>query len=396
MCACYNAGKIKMKHSITIGFDAKHAMSDDAEFGAYSRLVIESLALAAPRYSYFRPYVPMRTPHKGYEAIERLHNIETMEPDGALWRKLTLPWRVWRVAHDLHNGGVELYHGLTEHLPLGLAARKIRSVVTVHNMAYLYDKNILNSPENLIHRLYMGRILHRVDRIVAVSESVKRDIVKHCNIYSDKIDVVYSGVAKRFTEPVSDEQIAAVTEKYMLPERYLLSVGRHIERRNMLNIIKIMPMMDHELHYVIVGKTTAHTTRLQRVAKSLGVLDRIHFITNATEEEMPAIYKRASILINISKYEGFPTSVAEAMSVGTPCIASRKLCMEEIAENSALYVSATNRDEIISTIRRLLEDKELRDDLIATGKRHASRFRPEVVAFNLINCYHRIGVNIRG
>ena len=155
-------------------------------------------------------------------------------------------------------------------------------------------------------------------------------------------------------------------------------------------------MMDHELHYVIVGKTTAHTTRLQRVAKSLGVLDRIHFITNATEEEMPAIYKRASILINISKYEGFPTSVAEAMSVGTPCIASRKLCMEEIAENSALYVSATNRDEIISTIRRLLEDKELRDDLIATGKRHASRFRPEVVAFNLINYYHRIGVNIRG
>lgn len=385
-----------MKHSITIGFDAKQAMCDDAEFGGYTRLVVEALALAAPRHSYLRPYVTSRTPHKGYEAIERLHNVETMEPDGALWRILTLPWRLWHISKDLHNGSVELYHGLTEQIPLGLSSRKIRSVVSVHNMAYLYDKSILNSPENFLHRLYMGRMLHRVDRIVAASESVKRDIIKHCNIYSDKVDVVYSGVAKRFSEPIDEERMEGVRERYNLPAKYILSVGAQLERRNMLKVINILPLIDHELHYVIVGKATAYTARLERAAAQLGVVDRIHFIHEAKEEDMPAIYRHASLLINISKYEGFASSIAEALTTGTPCIASRRLCMEEIAEDAAIYINTNSRDELVGAIRRLTEDEELRQRLITEGLRHATRFRPEVVAYNLMNCYRKVGVDIRG
>ena len=85
-------------------------MSNHEEFGAYSRLVIEAMALAAPRYTYFRTYIPKRTPHSGYEAIEELHNIETMEPDGSIWHTLRLPWRLLRIGYDLHNGNVELYN----------------------------------------------------------------------------------------------------------------------------------------------------------------------------------------------------------------------------------------------------------------------------------------------
>ena len=385
-----------MKRSITIGFDARQAMTNGDEFSSYSRLVIEAMALSAPRHSYFRPYVTLRLPNKGYEAIERLHNVETMEPDGGLWRKLPLLWRSWRIGHDLHNGNVELYHGLTEHIPVGLASRGIRTVVTVHNMAFLYDKSILNSPENFISRIYMGRMLQRVDRIVAVSESVKRDIIKHFNIYEDKVDVVYRGVGKTFTETVTQEAEASVVERYALPERYILSVGSHLERRNMLKVIRMLPILDHEIHYVIVGRTTAYTMRLQRVAKVLGVADRIHFIEGATEQEMPAIYQRAAMLINLSRYEGFASSVAEAMTVGTPCLVNRTPSMEEIACDAVLYMESDNRDELISSVRRLLSDEELRRELIERGKRHASRFRPEVVAFNLTNSYRRVGVDIRG
>ena len=385
-----------MKRTITIGFDARQAMSDGGEFGAYSRLVIEAMARTAPRHTYFRPYIPLRTPHSGYEKIERLHNIETMEPDGALWRKLRFLWRLWRVSHDLESGGVELYHGLTEHIPIGLTSRKIRSVVTVHNMAFLYDKSILNSPDNLIHRLYMGYMLNRVDRIVAVSECVKRDIVEHFNVYPDKVDVVYNGVAHRFNEPVTEAKVEEVAERYGLPERYILGVGKQLERRNMLNIIKVLPIVDHELHYVIVGQPTAYTARLQRAARELGVKDRVHFISGIADDDMPALYKRATMLINLSRYEGFATSVAEAMSVGTPCILTRKSSMEEVADSAALYINANNRDELIAAVRKLRDDETLREELIEAGKRQASRYRPEVVAFNLVNCYRRVGVDIRG
>lgn len=385
-----------MKRTINIGFDAKQVMSDGADFGSYSRLVIEAMARTAPRNTYFRPYVEARKPHSGYEAIERMHNIETMEPDGALWRKLHLAWRLWHVSRDLANAGVELYHGLTELVPMGLTSRNIRSVVTVHNMAFLYDTSILNSPYHLIHRLYMSRMLNRVDRIVAVSECVKRDIITHFHIYPDKVDVVYNGVAHRFTEPVTEQKVEEVATRYDLPAKYILGVGKQLERRNMLNIIKILPIVDHELHYVVVGKPTAYTARMQRAARELGVADRVHFISGIADEDMPALYKRAAMLVNLSRYEGFATSVAEAMSVGTPCILTRTSSMEEVAESAALYVDANSRDELIGAVRSLCNDDELRTAYIDAGMRHASRYRPEVVAFNLVNCYRRVGVDIRG
>ena len=371
-------------------------MTDHEEFGPYSRLVIEAMALAAPRYTYFRSYTPLRAPHRGYEAIERLHNIETMEPDGSLWRTLRLPWRLWRIGHDLHNGNVELYHGLAEHIPVGLPRNNIRSVVTIHNMEYLYDTTIANSPDHFLHRLYMGRMLHRVDRIVAVSECVKRDITKRFHIYPDKVDVVYPGVAKRFTEEISDTYTSHVAEQYNLPKRYMLSVGKQLERRNMVKVINILPLVDHEMHYVIVGHTTAYTTRLLRAARDLGVADRVHIIESVAEEDMPALYNLATMVINLSSYEGFATHLAEAMAIGVPIIATRSSSMEEVLGNAAIYVKRKKRDELKNAIRTLLEDQEIREELVARGRRQASRFRPEVVAYNLINCYRRLDVDIRG
>ena len=386
----------RMKRSITIGFDARHAVSNHEEFGAYSRLVIEAMALAAPRYTYFRTYIPTRTEHPGYESIERLHNIETMEPDGSIWRSLTLPWRMWRIARDLNNGNVELYHGLAEHIPVGLHARNIRSVVTIHNMEFLYDNTILNSPSHLINRIYMSHMLHRVDRIVAVSECVKRDIIKHFRMDPDRIDVVHNAVAKRFTESISEEKMAEVRERYNLPERYILGVGAHLRRRNMLNVITALPFVDSDLHYVVVGRTTSHTSRLTRCARERKIEDRLHLIESVSDEDMPAVYKGASMLINISSYEGFATSIAEAMTVGVPVISTRTSSMEEVAGDAAIYVTPNNRDSIVSAINRLLSDETLREQIKASGAHQASHFRPEVMAYNLTNCYRRLDIIIRG
>lgn len=385
-----------MKRTITIGFDARHATTDHEEFSSYSRLVIEAMALAAPRYTYFRSYTPLRAPHRGYEAIERLHNVETMEPDGAIWRTLRLPWRLWRIGHDLHNGNVELYHGLAEHIPVGLPRKNIRSVVTIHNMEFLYDTTFANSPDHLLHRLYMSRMLHRVDRIVAVSECVKSDITNHFHIFPEKVDVVYPGVSKRYTEEINDTHAEAIREQYSLPKRYILSVGMQLVRRNMRKVINILPLIDPELHYVIVGRTTSYTTRLLRVARNLGVADRVHIIDSVAEEDMPALYHNASMVVNLSTYEGFATHLAEAMTMSVPIIATRTSSMEEVLGDAAIYIKLDKREELKNAIHTILEDTEIREELIARGKRQASRFRPEVVAYNLINCYRRLDVDIRG
>ena len=385
-----------MKRSTTIGFDARYAVTDHERYGAYCRMVIGAMARATSRYGYYRAYVANYNPHKEYTKIEQLHNVETMVPDGELWRTLRLPWRLWWINNDLSNGDVELYHGLAEHIPFGLAQSNIRSVVTIHDMAFLYDKSISGAIYNIVKRLYISQLLHRVDRIVAVSECVKRDIVSQFIIDPDKVDIVYGGVAGRYAERVDDDVKAEVRERYILPQKYVLSVGEQHERRNMAQLIKILPLLDHELHYVIVGRATSHTSRLLRAAKELGVSDRVHILYKVDECDMPAIYQSAAMLLNLSSYEGYASSVAEAMASGIPVIATRSSCMEEIAEDAAIYVHADNRDELLSAVHRVLEDEEVRSQMIRLGRRLVSRFREEVVAYNLLNCYRRVGVDVRG
>lgn len=385
-----------MKRSTVIGFDARYAVTDREEYGSYCRLVIEAMAKATSRYGYYRAYTAPYNHHAIYERIEQLHNVETMEPDGRLWHKMRFAWRLWGVTNDLRNGDVELFHGLTEFIPFGLQQRNIRSVVTIHNMAFLHDRSLTNSIDNIIKRLYISQLLHRVDRIVAVSECVKRDIVGQFIIDPDKVDVVYSGVAQNFMLVVNDTVKCEVRERYSIPERYILSVGRQLERRNMLSVIKLLPLLDHELHYVIVGGATAYTQRLLRTAKELGVSDRVHILHDVAEGDMPAIYQGATMLLNLSSYEGYASSVAEAMASGTPVITIRGSSMEEIAESAAIYVDVANRDELVASIRKVLDDEEACAEMIRVGRRLASRFRAEVVAYNLLNCYRRVGVDIRG
>lgn len=385
-----------MKRSTTIGFDARYAVTNSEEYGAYSRLVVEALAKATARYGYYRAYVAANKPHAEYAKIEELHNVETMEPDGAVWRACTLPWRMWAISNDLRNGDVELYHGLAEHIPFGLASRNIRSVVTIHDLAFLHEKNLADTVEVVIKRLYMSQLLRRVDRIVAVSECVKRDIVGQFAIDPDKVDVVYCGVAKCFAEHVEESVRSEVRERYSLPERYMLSVGKHLSRRKIEHVIQILPLLDHELHYVIVGESTTFTQRLVRMTEELGVSDRVHFVRDVQGCDLPAIYQSSSMLINLSTYEGYASSVAEAMTSGVPVIAARGSSMEEIAESAAIYVDDDNRDELIGAVRSVLDDEQMRSDMIKVGRRLASRFREEVVAYNLLSCYRRVGVDVRG
>ena len=111
---------------------------------------------------------------------------------------------------------------------------------------------------------------------------------------------------------------------------------------------------------------------------------------------MPALYRNASVLINLSRYEGFATHIAEDMAVGTPVITTRSSSMEEVADNAALYINPNNRDELVNAIHLLTDGGELRQILTTLGRRQVTRFRPEVVAYNLINCYRRLDVDIRG
>jgi glycosyltransferase involved in cell wall biosynthesis len=291
-------------------------------------------------------------------------------------------------------GDVELYHALAGVVPLGLQRRGIRSVVTIHSLEFLRLRKFFRPVYNLYRRMLMLSSMRRADRIVAVSECVKRDIVRYLHIDAEKIDVIYGGCHRRFTEPVSEAQIEQVRERYNLPERYILVSGTHSPRKNIAHIIEALPDIDPSVNLVIAGRGTKHTEALKRRVKALGMEDRVVMLHGVANEDMPAIYYAARAYLMMSLYEGFSTTIVEAITVGVPVIAAKGSSLEESGGEGSIYVEPQDHDALVEAVERVVHDEALRQSMIERGREYASRFRPEVIAYNVLNTYRRIGVDI--
>jgi glycosyltransferase involved in cell wall biosynthesis len=383
-----------MKRNSTIGFDAKYAATGDATLSSYARFIVEAMADACPRRSYFRMYIPDDETTAEYERIASKHNIESMRPDGFVWRKASWFWRLYPIVRDLKRGDVDLFHSLTEFVPYGLQRRGIPTIVTVHNLEFLRLRRFFSPLHNLWRRFTLLSSLHRADRIIAISDNIKHDLVHYLHIDSDKIDVIYRGCHPRFSKPISAEQLREAEERYHLPKRYMLFVGTHLTRKNLKTLIEAMPNVDTDTELVIVGRATTYTEHLKTRIKSLGLEDRVRMLHGVADEDMPAIYHLATLYLMPSLYEGFPPTIIEALSVGIPVIATKGSSMEEAGGPDSIYVEGTSHEAWSSAINSVLRDQELRERMISEGKSYVSRFRPEVVAYNIMNCYKRIGIDI--
>lgn len=383
-----------MKRSTTIGFDARYAPIEGSSRGSYARQLIAALAEAAPRRSYLRMYVAQSGTCRELERLAERHNVEVMAPDGSLWRKLKSLWRTWPIVRDLGRGDVELFHSLDASLPFGLARRNIRSVVTVHSLDFLAVASLYNPLMSLYRRLMLASAVHRADRVIAVSECVKRDIVRHFGIDSDKVDVIYRPCHPRFAAPIDAERLASTAACRLLPKRYILTVGTKGAKQNVVTIIESLQKLPSDLHLVIVGRATKYAKHLRHRAKLLGMEHRVHLLHDVEREEMPAIYRLATAYVHLARYEGFATPIVEALTVGVPVVAARGSSLEEAGGASSIYIEANDRSALVRSIEGILLDEELRSEMISGGREHVSRFRPEVMAYNVMNCYRRIDVDI--
>lgn len=382
-----------MKRNHTIGFDAESAARSKTGIGNYGRFIINALAATCARNTYLRLYITKQHNNTYFDRVASLRNVEAMEPDGRFWRKLSWLWRVAGVSRDAKNGSVELYHGLDNRLPYGLAHYNIRSIITIHDLRFIRFES-QNPISTYIERQRMHSACHRADRIIAVSEGTKRDLVELLNIDPEKIDVIYTGCDPCYTAPIDAERVATVKEQYKLPERYILNVGTKSKRRNIELILNAMTKLPEPIDLVAAGAPTSHTRRLAALARKLGIDNRVHFIVCDSNEDLAAIYRGAELLVNPTHYSTFGMPLVEALNVGIPVIGATGSSHEEAAGPNGIYVSPDDSAELADKIDALLNNKELRRQVIENGRSHVSRFRAEVTAYNILNCYKRIGIDL--
>ena len=205
-------------------------------------------------------------------------------------------WRTFFIKRGLLQDGVQLYHGLSNELPVGIHRTGIRSVVTIHDLIFLRYPQYYHRLDRIIYNRKFNYACRKADRIVAVSECTKRDIVKFYGISPEKIDVVYQGCDPVFARPVSKKEKDRVRAAYGLPERFILSVGTIEERKNLLLAVKAVEKLD-DVHLVAIGKSTDYAKKVQDYVEAHGLENRVHIIHNLKFGDLPILYHLASLFV---------------------------------------------------------------------------------------------------
>ncbi|MDR2802185.1 MAG: glycosyltransferase family 4 protein [Prevotellaceae bacterium] len=369
-----------------IGFDAKRAFKNFTGLGNYSRAVISILSDFYPDNQYFL-YTPFYKKHP-LLSFARRPNITVRGPEGLL-KRLPSAWRSLGMASDVRFERIELFHGLTGELPIGLN-KKIRTVVTVHDLIFLRYPNYYKPLDQWLYAKKHKLACERADLVIAISEQTKQDIIEFFGIDEKKIRLVYQGCDAQFYRTVTDREKQNVRALYRLPEKYILYVGTVEMRKNLITLIKALSLLPEEVHLIVVGRETAYAKKIKEEIAVRKLEQRVLFLDEVMFNHLPAIYQQAQVFCLPSLFEGFGIPVLEALNSRVPVVASNISSLPEAGGSGQLYVSPTDEQEIAHAIQQVLENEPLRNKMIADGLEHATHFREESIAKNIWSVYKEL------
>jgi glycosyltransferase involved in cell wall biosynthesis len=269
------------------------------------------------------------------------------------------------------RAGVTVLHSLATTAP---ALVRARSVVTIHDLIY---KRFPEAHQRLLTAgmsLLVPLAAHRATRIIAVSESVKEDIVRFLAVPAKKIDVVPHGPgAEPYAAPSEEATLRARLRLGDAPIVFSPSARR--AHKNLDRLIDAFARVRSEPPpmLVIPGYETGHEFDLVERARSAGVEERVRLTGWLSQEDLEALYHAASCMAFPSLAEGFGLPVVEAMRRGTPVVCSDAPALLEVADGAALVVDPLSVDGLAAAITRLLGDGDLRAELARRGSERVDR-----------------------
>lgn len=373
---------------LIVGMDGKRAVENSTGLGNYSRYAVNILSLAYPSTT-FALYAPRDLDNERLRPLLTRENVLLSTPalmlnngiGRALWRSVDMPV-------TLRNDGVDVYHGLSNELPLTIKG-VCPTVVTIHDVIWRRWPQDYSAIDRRMYDLKYGRSARIANRVIAISECTKRDIMTEFGIPEEKIEVIYQGIDPIFNLPVDTAKRMAVREKYALPKRYIIAVGTVQSRKNQLLAVEALAKLPKDVHLLIVGRMEGkYAEAVRRRIGELGLGERVRF-PEVPFEDLPALYACAEFSSYTSRYEGFGLPVVESLAVGTPVIACTGSCLEEAGGDGAIYVDPDDVEGYVAAANRLLSDRTLRDRLADKGRRHAKKFSAENFAKQTMACYTR-------
>lgn len=374
---------------LRVAVDAKRALRNTTGLGNYSRCLIGSLA-SLPIANELLLLCPPGADTRLVESLldSRKVSLEAGQGPGA--RHLHAYWRSYGISSDIRRLRPDVYHGLSNELPLNIASAGVPSVVTIHVVIWRRFPSDYSAVDRRLYDLKYGRSARNATRVIAISECTARDLVCDFGIPREKIDVVYQDCDRSFTR-ASAEDIARVRSAYGIGDNpYVVAVGTVQGRKNQLLAVKGLRALPSDVKLVIVGRRTDYAREIDAyIAAHPELRDRVLWLVGVPFADLPALYSGAVFSSYTSRYEGFGIPLVESLRCRVPVIAATGSCLEEAGGPGAFYADPDNEEQWAQYARRLLDDSELRDTMAREGYSHTDIFGSKNFACDTMRSYRR-------
>jgi len=282
---------------------------------------------------------------------------------------LLFAWRYFNgPAIERLMGDVDVFHSPATYIP---PQRRGARVTTVHDLYFLRHPEACELLGGRYLLATLPRRLKEMDRIIAISQSTRNDLVELLGAPAERTAVVYEGVDSRFRRIEDRDECARLRARHGLPERYLLFVGTIEPRKNVERLIEAYATVRQERPdappLVIAGGRGKDADRVERAVVTLGLAPWVVFTGYIGHDELPTLYSSAELFVLPSLYEGFGLPVLEAMACGVMVVAGDTSSLRELVADRGILVDPMRPEAIAAGILRALDDGALREECVRRG-----------------------------
>lgn len=279
------------------------------------------------------------------------------------------------IYHVPKNTGVPFFHN-------------IPVVVTIHDVIpHVFPNKYLN---NILERIYYEVAIRvsicRSDRILTISDFSKEELIKHYGVKESKIRTVKLAYNESFRKIDNADVLNDVRNRYRINCKYILAIGGSEYRKNIERLIKVYyDSFQKDYDLIVIGGKWRDVDLAKRYQ-----CDKIRFLTGVPEDDLIAIYNMATVFVFPSFYEGFGIPVLEGMACGLPVVTSNVSSMPEVGGDAAVYFDPYDEKDMAEKIRMVLDDKALRQQMVAKGLERVKEFSWEKCAREILKVYEEV------
>lgn len=291
--------------------------------------------------------------------------------------------------HQKIESQVDIFHS-TDYLIPRLHNTPV--IATLHDAIMLKHTDMVSYRFRALKNYLLKKSASWADGVIAISHYIIPDLVKYFGVPEKKIHVVYNGIADEWFTELDENQTQTILNKYQIKKDYLLCVGTLQPRKNIARLtrafLKLPKHLKQNYQLIVIGKKGWMYEETMEAIQELQDKKLGMWISYVTDEELKAIYQKATGLVFPSLSEGFGYPIVEGFASKIPVVSSNQTSLPEVAGNAALLFNPYKENKITEALEALLTNSTLRAELVQKGLKQVQKFRMDVYKDNIFRVYN--------